>query len=285
MDAALQAHFRSPPLPSLVDPPLNFHEIEVIGPTAQVLAELTLREGAELTAEIADIGVVDVAGHDIADLVALDPLPKPVSRLAYGIECFATRAEELHDVGLAELFSVKWSIEYCGETPVTLPRPACGERVGVRGSREGRCDSGAWHPIVSSCEPLCIDCPQHGGAQRRIEPALWLTRISRVDCQPLDQRFTGGSRLLGQPVERRPWSLRVDVVRGDWRNPAPIVDPGGDHFGKRSGVQIGWRLDVHLGPEDQPCHGNRPEMVLEVRLGRVRHPRPGFGAEILNDDF
>ena len=39
------------------------------------------------------------------------------------------------------------------------------------------------------------------------------------------------------------------------------------------------------GPEDQPRDGDGPEMVVEIGLGRLRHARPGLGAEILDDDL
>src|SRR5215471_15791138 len=75
MDAALQAHLGRAALPRLLDPPPDLREVEVIGPPAQIFTELALGEGAELAAEIADIGVVDVAGHDIADDPPVDALP------------------------------------------------------------------------------------------------------------------------------------------------------------------------------------------------------------------
>ena len=68
-------------------------EIEVIRPTAQILAELALGKRAELAAEIADIRIVDVAGYDIADGIAVDPPPQPVGGSANFGEGFAARLE------------------------------------------------------------------------------------------------------------------------------------------------------------------------------------------------
>ena len=42
MDAALQADLGGAALPGLFDPTLDLGEIEVIGPAAQIFAELTL---------------------------------------------------------------------------------------------------------------------------------------------------------------------------------------------------------------------------------------------------
>ena len=86
MDATLQAHFGGAALPGLLDPADDLVHVEVVGPAAQILAELALGEGAELTAEIADVGVVDVAGHDVADHAAIDPLPELIGRSAHRIE-------------------------------------------------------------------------------------------------------------------------------------------------------------------------------------------------------
>ncbi len=86
MDAALQAYLGRAAAPSFLDPPLDLGDIEVVGPAAQVFAELPLRERAELAAEIADVGVVDVTGHDVADRVPIDPLPQLVGCPAHRIE-------------------------------------------------------------------------------------------------------------------------------------------------------------------------------------------------------
>src|SRR4029453_14411921 len=72
MDAALQADLGGAALPRLLAPPDDLVHVEVVGPASQVFAELALREGAELAAEIADVGVVDVAGDDVGDGVAVD---------------------------------------------------------------------------------------------------------------------------------------------------------------------------------------------------------------------
>ena len=50
--------------------PRDLVEVEVVGLAAQVLAQLALGEGAELAAEVADVGVVDVAVDDVGDRIA-----------------------------------------------------------------------------------------------------------------------------------------------------------------------------------------------------------------------
>src|SRR5437764_580812 len=71
VDAALQAHLGGAALPRLLAAPDDLVHVEVVGPAAQIFAELALREGAELATEITDIGVVDIAGDNVADGVAI----------------------------------------------------------------------------------------------------------------------------------------------------------------------------------------------------------------------
>src|SRR6185369_13141546 len=65
MDAALHADFAGAAGPGLAGAAGDLLEVERVGAAAQILAQLALREGAELAAEIADIGVVDVARHHV----------------------------------------------------------------------------------------------------------------------------------------------------------------------------------------------------------------------------
>src|SRR5205823_12102814 len=78
VDAALQADLGGAALPGFLAAPDDLVHVEIVGPAAQILAELALRESAELAAEIADVGVVDVAGDDIGDRLAVDLAAQPV---------------------------------------------------------------------------------------------------------------------------------------------------------------------------------------------------------------
>ena len=278
VDAALQADFGRAALPRFLAAPDDLVHVEVVGPAAQILAELALREGAELAAEIADVGVVDVAGDDIGDRVAIDLAAQPVGRGADQVESIAARLEQGDDVAFAEGFAGGSAgedrFQRCGKR--RIPHAfAGGGRVGV----------GAGAPRIGAREALRIEGAQGGGAQRRVEPARRVGRIFRVDRQPLDQQLAGRGGAPRQEVEGRPRRLGVDVVGGHRRHPAPIVDPGGDHRLERVGHQIGRRLDVHRRPEDQPGDGDRPQMIGSVGLGRRRHPGIGFSLKVLDDNF
>ena len=69
------------------------------------------------------------------------------------------------------------------------------------------------------------------------------------------------------------------------RDAAPVVQAGADQARIDAGRQVGRRLDVHVGPEDQPRLGDGPEKVVEVGLVGIGALGVGLGAEILDDDF
>ena len=71
VDAALHANFGGAAVPGLVGAARDFGQVEIIGRAAQIFMRLALGEGAEAAMVAADIGVVDVAGDDIADGVAV----------------------------------------------------------------------------------------------------------------------------------------------------------------------------------------------------------------------
>ena len=97
VDAALQADFHRATIPRLERPSLDFFELEVIGPPAQIFAELALGKGAELATEITDIGVVDVAGDDVAHRVAAMRGAQRVGRRAHDMKGIAAACEQRDD--------------------------------------------------------------------------------------------------------------------------------------------------------------------------------------------
>ena len=224
VNPALHTDFGRAAVPRFLDPPLDLREIEVIRPAAQIFAELALRECAELAAEIADVGVVDVAGHDIAHHVAIDPLPQLVGRPAHRIELVTARPEEPDYIRFVERLSGRGSFQRRCQLPLTHPAlrawsplsRTAGEGDERSEAREGRWfDTGSGYPIVRPREPLRINRAQHRRAQRGIDPAVQVARVGRVDRQPLDQDFAGCGGLLGQPVQSRPRPLGVDVIGSD----------------------------------------------------------------------
>src|SRR5262249_31229584 len=102
MDAALHADFGGAARPRLAHTPLDLAEREIVRPATQRLADLAFGEGAEATFEITDVGVVDVAGDDVGNHVAIASLPKFAGRRADRRELVAAAAKQPHDVGFAE---------------------------------------------------------------------------------------------------------------------------------------------------------------------------------------
>ena len=75
------------------------------------------------------------------------------------------------------------------------------------------------------------------------------------------------------------------MVGRDRRDAAEIVDARVDQLLGSSRSQVGGRLDAHGRAEDDPRHGDGPQMLLDGRLGRPRHARARLGQEILDDDL
>ena len=116
VNAALHADFRCAARPRLADASGDLSHLEIIRPAAQILAHLALGEGAELALERADVGVVDVAGHDIADDVTVDVAPQLVGGAANGGEIIAARTKQLDDLALAQRFAVLRAREHAAKT-------------------------------------------------------------------------------------------------------------------------------------------------------------------------
>ncbi len=88
---------------------------------------------------------------------------------------------------------------------------------------------------------------------------------------------------LFEPRELGPGRLGVDMIGRDGRDAAPVVDAGVEQAWKLCVCEVRRGLQCDLVGQDQPRDGDRPEVVVERRLGRVGHLRIGFGAEVLDD--
>ena len=109
--------------------------------------------------------------------------------------------------------------------------------------------------------------------------------VLRVHGQTLAQAQPHLRRHLREGAELRPGRLRIDEINGERRHTAPIVDAASNEQLVLLRRQIGWGLEVHLTPEDQPRHGNRAQKVEECRLGVGLHRDVRLGAKILDDHF
>ena len=111
MDPALQADLGRASLPRLARTADDLLERDEIRRAAQVPRELPLREGAEPTAEVADVGVLDVPGDDVRDLVPAGLAAEPVRGGEDAVQLVPARLEQAGELLLAEL--VPGVVERC----------------------------------------------------------------------------------------------------------------------------------------------------------------------------
>ena len=124
---------------------------------------------------------------------------------------------------------------------------------------------------------------RHVPGQPGIQPGLG--EVRRVDREPLPQGHPGRLGAARQLVDLRPRSFGVDVVGGQRRHPAPVVDPGGQDEPVGVPDQVGRGLDPRRRAEHQPGHRDRRGQVVEIGIGHGAHLGVRLGAEVLNDNF
>ena len=99
MDPTLHTDLGGTPVPGFLATTRQFLCGQVIGLAAQVLTLLALGERAELTLEVADIGVVDVAVNDVTDGIAIALLAQFIGCCNHVGEVIAPCSEETGDFG------------------------------------------------------------------------------------------------------------------------------------------------------------------------------------------
>jgi hypothetical protein len=73
------------------------------------------------------------------------------------------------------------------------------------------------------------------------------------------------------------------VIDRDGGHAAPVVDPRVEQEREVVLRQVGGRLYVNLGAEHDSRDGDGPQLLLERGVRVIGHPRPGLGAEVLDD--
>ncbi len=304
MDAALQADFGGAALPGFLDAADDLVHIEVVGPAAQILAELALREGAELAAEIADVGVVDVAGDDVGDGVARLTARRSWSAASHtSAKLVAARLEQADDVGFGQRRAGGRAIE----DVVRAPHPALPPRAG-RGTVPARICGVRRLPLPAAGRGFGwglggVRCRRRGSRDRG---GRGLGRRPRAAprCAASDRASAPGpARKPDRSPAARPAACRRPAVRRAKRSsaghgasgltwsgvtgdtPPQSLIPAAIISSSASGIRLGGAWMFICRPEDQPGDGDRPQMVGLVGLGRRRHARAGLGPEILDDDF
>ena len=217
MDAALQADLGRASLPRLDRAAHDFLEREVIRRAAQRLMRLALGEGAELAAVGAYVGIVDVAVDDIADDVAACRPAKLIGRGDDPAVVGVARREQPHDLRLIQAVAGLSALDDALDRRIDRARM---DRRRPRSALRAR------RPIVVAREALGVAQTAHLRGDLRRRPGRQVARVRGIDRQAMHQELAGRGRALGKLRDRRPRRLRIDVIRSDGRDPAPIIDPG-----------------------------------------------------------
>src|SRR5579859_1458887 len=105
MNTTLHADFTAAAFPVFACPSNHFIQRQIIGRPTQIFAQLPFAKGAELAAEVADIGIVDVAVDRVRDDIAIDLLTQSIGCLADSREIGPARLEEAYNLLLAEILA------------------------------------------------------------------------------------------------------------------------------------------------------------------------------------
>ncbi len=270
VNSTLKTHFGASKLPSLANTAGHVVERQQVRLPTQVQRRRTLREAAEATLEGAHVRVVDVAVADVRHVASDSSPAQLVGDLGNHGDLRPTGTQQGDDLVLTELLASARTREHfldCAAGPgptrdqsqraasaarVPGRRPAADEnnlcarpdvlRVGVALGQHG---SG-----IVAAEHLRIRPVEDREHHRLVEPAGALGRVLRVDRETRREHLAGrfGDRL--QPLDRRPGSLRIDVVGGDRGDAPPVVDA---RLQQRAEVvrEVRRRLQVHLVGQNQ----------------------------------
>ena len=276
MDAALEAHFGRASLPGLARAADDFLKREVIRRAAQRLMRLALGEGAERAAIGAYVGVVDVAVDDVADDVAARRSAKRIGCGDDAAVIGVARREQPYDLRFVQAGAALSALDDALDRRVDRARMNRGQ---------GRRDFRARRPIVVTREALGVAEAARLRGDLRRGPGAKIARVRGIDRQAMHQKFAGGGGALGKLRDRRPRRFRIDVVRGDGRDPAPIIDARRDQPRIDARRKVGRRLDIHRRTQDEARRGEAPKQVVEIGLRGAGEFGAGLGAEVLDDDF
>ena len=223
VDATLQADLGRAALPGLDAAALDFVERQVVRPAAQVGGQPAFGEGAELAAEIADIGVVDVAIDDIGDAVAVDLASQRIGCRTHAFEIVTACREQCDDVAFGKRLAGRCPRKRVAQLLVDR---GSGFSLGAERGRGRNRFAGTCDPVVRAREAFRVAGAQHLRTQRCIEPLLRLGDVGGIDREPLHQHLARFGRALRQGIECRPRLFWVDVVGRHRRHAAPVVDAG-----------------------------------------------------------
>ena len=281
MDPALQADLGGAALPGLDGAPGDLVDAQEVGGAAEVLGELALGEGAEAAAEVADVGVVDVPADDVGDAVtgALDAVGGRRRRRAARPPARGPTAGPSHRPRRAALrprparararIAVETPPTGCGRRP---PRHAGGGSGTVPVAQRSR--RARPRPSEAASDGPRVPSESHvsGSARKRGYTARRGSSVRPAAAQAASRRATSGHGASGFT-----WS----GVTGE--TPPKSSMPAASSAGKSSPERLGGACTETSRRQQEARDGDRPEVVVERRLVRVRHLRVGLRAEVLDD--
>ena len=241
-------------------------ELEQVGGAPEVERERALGERAELALEGADVGVVDVPVGHVGHLVA-DRLVRSWSATSATARTSGPRAA--NSVTISSSPTAWPSATPASTSPTALPRAGRGDHrrtaprpgplpsapSGPAPSRSGGRHLSARAPGMVASQAFGVGGVEHREAHRLGQPAVGIEGELGVEGQPGGQREPGRFGGVPQHAEGRPGPLGVDVVGGDRRDAAPVVDPGGDAAGP--GRRRGWAAPADGSPAGGPAGPRR----------------------------
>ena len=207
MDPALEADLGRAALPGLADAPHDLLVGHEVRRPAEVLGELPLREGAEPAAEVADVRVLDVPRDDVASPRRRTPRaaarrrPRAPARARLPGPRRAARARPRR----ARRRRARAVRDRARRR--RAPRPARRAPSGPRARGRARRRRAGW-PARPPGRPT-------GRGRRRARGRAGAAGPARAR----------GSARVAQPLDVGPRRLGVDVIDGDGRDAAPVVDP------------------------------------------------------------
>jgi hypothetical protein len=139
-------------------------------------------------------------------------------------------------------------------------------------------------------EPVAIRQGGDVAGHPRIEPRLTGDDVLGMEGEPRPQLETALRGDRPQPFEGGPGAFGIDVVRGEWGDPAPVVDAGLEQGPalarvRRSVHEVGRRLHPHLRPEHESGDRDGGAEVVESEVVGVPHRGLRLGPEVLDDDL
>ena len=89
---------------------------------------------------------------------------------------------------------------------------------------------------------------------------------------------------MGQCVQVRPGTLWIYVIRGDWADATPVIDPGGNQSGQFIQIrQVGGSLNAHARAQQHASRSDGSEVLLVAKIRLSAHGGVFLGSEVLND--